>query len=88
MQLFEELGVPLKTTERGRRVFPQATAPPMCWRPCGTMLGCGIVRGSAKKLLLEDGVCKGAVTDRGETLRAETPYCHRRHQLPGHRQRR
>ena len=29
------------------------------------------VRGSAKKLLLEDGVCKGAVTDRGETLRAE-----------------
>ena len=38
MQLFEELGVPLKT-ERGRRVFPKATAPPMCWRPCGTMPG-------------------------------------------------
>ena len=28
------------------------------------------VRGSAKKLVIEDGVCKGAVTDRGETLRA------------------
>ena len=24
-----------------------------------------------KKLVIEDGVCKGAVTDRGETLRAE-----------------
>ena len=29
------------------------------------------MRGSAKKLVIEDGVCKGAVTDRGETLRAE-----------------
>ena len=28
------------------------------------------VRGSAKKLLIEDGICKGAVTDRGQTYRA------------------
>ena len=38
MELFESLGVPLKT-ERGRRVFPRATAPPTCWPPCGTMPG-------------------------------------------------
>ena len=45
----------------------------MCWRHCGTMPGtlnlCG---GSAKKLLIEDGVCKGAVTDRGDIPRDDT----------------
>ena len=34
MELFESLGVPLKT-ERGRRVFPKATGRPTCWPRCG-----------------------------------------------------
>ena len=36
MELFESLGVPLKT-ERGRRVFPGVTAPPTCWPRCAIM---------------------------------------------------
>ena len=42
MELFESLGVPLKT-ERGRRVFPQSLGSgqyvytPMCWPPCAAM---------------------------------------------------
>ena len=71
MQLFEELGVPLKT-ERGRRVFPQSDrAADVLAALRDYARNAEFVRGSAKKLLLEDGVCKGAVTDRGETLRAE-----------------
>ena len=71
MQLFEELGVPLKT-ERGRRVFPQSDrAADVLAALRDYARDAEFVRGSAKKLLLEDGVCKGAVTDRGETLRAE-----------------
>ena len=70
MQLFEELGVPLKT-ERGRRVFPQSDrAADVLAALRDYARNAEFVRGSAKKLLLEDGVCKGAVTDRGETLRA------------------
>ena len=72
MQLFEELGVPLKT-ERGRRVFPQSDrAADVLAALRDYARDAEFVRGSAKKLLLEDGVCKGAVTDRGETLRAES----------------
>ena len=71
MQLFEELGVPLKT-ERGRRVFPQSDrAADVLAALRDYARDAEFVRGSAKKLLLEDGVCRGAVTDRGETLRAE-----------------
>lgn len=70
MELFESLGVPLKT-ERGRRVFPQSDRAAdvlAALRAYGQ--DAEFVRGSAKKLLIEDGVCRGAVTDRGQTLRA------------------
>ena len=71
MELFESLGVPLKT-ERGRRVFPQSDrAADVLAALRDYARDAEFVRGSAKKLLIEDGVCKGAVTDRGETLRAE-----------------
>ena len=70
MELFETLGVPLKT-ERGRRVFPQSDrAADVLAALRDYARDAEFVRGSAKKLLIEDGVCKGAVTDRGETYRA------------------
>ena len=65
MELFETLGVPLKT-ERGRRVFPQSDrAADVLAALRDYARDAQLVRGSAKRLLLEDGVCKGAVTDRG-----------------------
>ena len=69
-ELFETLGVPLKS-ERGRRVFPQSdrAADGLAAR-WDYARDAEFVRGSAKKLVIEDGVCKGAVTDRGETYRA------------------
>jgi len=71
MELFESLGVPLKT-ERGRRVFPRSDrAADVLAALRDYARDAELVRGSAKKLVIEDGVCKGAVTDRGETLRAE-----------------
>ena len=71
MELFETLGVPLKT-ERGRRVFPRSDrAADVLAALRDYARDAEFVRGSAKKLVIEDGVCKGAVTDRGETLRAE-----------------
>lgn len=70
MELFESLGVPLKT-ERGRRVFPQSDrAADVLAALRAYAQDAEFVRGSAKKLLVEDGVCRGAVTDRGQTLRA------------------
>ena len=70
MELFESLGVPLKT-ERGRRVFPQSDrAADVLAALRDYARDAEFVRGSAKKLLIEDGVCKGVVTDRGESLRA------------------
>lgn len=70
MELFESLGVPLKT-ERGRRVFPQSDRAADVLAALRTYAqDAEFVRGSAKKLLIEDGVCRGAVTDRGQTLRA------------------
>ena len=70
MELFESLGVPLKT-ERGRRVFPQSDrAADVLAALRDYARDAEFVRGSAKKLLTEDGACKGAVTDRGETYRA------------------
>ena len=71
MELFESLGVPLKT-ERGRRVFPRSDrAADVLAALRDYARDAEFVRGSAKKLVIEDGACKGAVTDRGETLRAE-----------------
>lgn len=70
MELFKSLGVPLKT-ERGRRVFPQSDRAADVLAALRTYAqDAEFVRGSAKKLLIEDGVCRGAVTDRGQTLRA------------------
>lgn len=70
MELFESLGVPLKT-ERGRRVFPQSDRAADVLAALRTYAqDAEFVRGSANKLLIEDGVCRGAVTDRGQTLRA------------------
>ena len=71
MQLFEQLGVPLKT-ERGRRVFPQSDrAADVLAALRDYARDAEFVRGSAEKLLLENGVCCGAVTDRGQKLRAK-----------------
>ena len=71
MELFEQLGVPLKT-ERGRRVFPQSDrAADVLAALRDYARDAEFVRGSAEKLLLENGVCCGAVTDRGPKLRAK-----------------
>ena len=71
MALFEQLGVPLKT-ERGRRVFPQSDrAADVLAALRDYARDAEFVRGSAEKLLLENGVCCGAVTDCGQKLRAK-----------------
>lgn len=71
MELFEQLGVPLKT-ERGRRVFPQSDrAADVLAALRDYARDAEFVRGSAEKLLLENGACCGAVTDRGQKLRAK-----------------
>lgn len=70
MELFESLGVPLKT-ERGRRVFPQSDrAADVLAALRSYAQDAEFLRGSAVKLILEDGVCRGVATDRGQTLRA------------------
>lgn len=72
MELFEQLGVPLKT-ERGRRVFPQSDrAADVLAALRDYARDAEFVRGSAEKLLIENGVCCGAVTDRGQKLRAKS----------------
>ena len=71
MELFEQLGVPLKT-ERGRRVFPQSDrAADVLAALRDYARDAEFVRGSAEKLLIENGVCCGAATDRGQKLRAK-----------------
>ena len=71
MELFEQLGVPLKT-ERGRRVFPQSDrAADVLAALRDYARDAEFVRGNAEKLLIENGVCCGAVTDRGQKLRAK-----------------
>ena len=58
MELFESLGVPLKT-ERGRRVFPRSDrAADVLAALRDYARDAEFVRGSAKKLVIEDGVCK------------------------------
>ena len=69
MELFETLGVPLKT-ERGRRVFPQSDRAAdvlAALREYAT--DAHFVRADAEKLLLENGACVGVVAD-GKPYRA------------------
>ena len=62
MELFESLGVPLKT-ERGRRVFPRSDrAADVLAALRDYARDAEFVRGSAKKLVIEDGVCKGGIS--------------------------
>lgn len=73
MELFESLGVKLKT-ERGRRVFPQsdramdiADALQLFMKNKNITL----LRGRVKKLMLEDGVLIGVLTEENEFYRAQ-----------------
>ena len=89
MELFESLGVPLKT-ERGRRVFPQSDrAADVLAALRDYARDAEFVRGSAKKLLIEDRGLQGCRHRPGrDACGREHADRHRRHQLPGHRQRR
>ena len=70
MELFESLGVPLKT-ERGRRVFPQSDrAADVLAALRSYAADAKFVHGSAKELLIEDGRCVGVRTADGKTHRA------------------
>ena len=69
MELFETLGVPLKT-ERGRRVFPQSDrAADVLAALRQYAKDAHFVRADAEKLLLENGACVGVVAD-GKPYRA------------------
>ena len=66
MELFESLGVPLKT-ERGRRVFPQSDrAADVLAALRSYAADAKFVHGSAKELLIEDGRCVGVRTADGK----------------------
>lgn len=70
MELFESLGVPLKT-ERGRRVFPQSDrAADILAALRGYAAGARVVRGEAAALCIEGGACTGVKTGAGQTLAA------------------
>lgn len=72
MELFEELGVPLKT-ERGRRVFPQSDrAADVLAALRGYAAGARFVRAGAERLLLSNGACVGAVAGGKEYRAART----------------
>ena len=63
MELFETLGVPLKT-ERGRRVFPQSDrAADVLAALRQYARDAHFVRADVEKLLLENGVCVGVAAD-------------------------
>lgn len=69
MELFESLGVPLKT-ERGRRVFPQSDrAADVLAALRQYAADARFVKADAEDLLLEDGICKGVIAG-GKTYRA------------------
>ena len=73
MELFEDMGVPLKT-ERGGRVFPvsdKAVDIVDALVSFATDDGAQIVKGRAKELITENGTVKGAVTYDGEKIFAE-----------------
>lgn len=70
MELFESLGVPLKT-ERGRRVFPQSDrAADVLAALRSYAADAKFVHGSAKELLIEDGRCVGVRASDGKNHRA------------------
>lgn len=71
MELFEELGVPLKT-ERGRRVFPVSDrAEDIRQALLRYADGAQILYDGAEKLLIEEGRAVGVVTQSGRTLKAD-----------------
>lgn len=71
MELFEELGVPLKT-ERGRRVFPVSDkAEDIRQALLRYADGAQILYDGAEKLLIEEGRAAGVVTKSGCTLTAD-----------------
>lgn len=73
MELFEDMGVPLKT-ERGNRVFPvsdKAVDIVDALTAFATDDGAVIVKGRAVELIIEDGAVKGVVTEDGQVLHAE-----------------
>ena len=71
MELFERLGLPLKT-ERGRRVFPQSDrAADVLAALRRYAADAALVQGAAKRLLIEQGRCVGVATADGRELRAK-----------------
>lgn len=71
MELFEELGVPLKT-ERGRRVFPVSDrAEDIRQALLRYADGAKILHDGAKKLVIEEGRAVGVVTESGRQLTAD-----------------
>ncbi len=73
MELFEDMGVPLKT-ERGNRVFPvsdKAVDIVDALIAFATDDGAEIINARATELIIEDGCVKGVVTEDGERLYAE-----------------
>lgn len=71
MELFESLGVPLKT-ERGRRVFPQSDrAADVLEALRRYAADARLLHGSARRLCIEDGRCTGVETSDGRALYAK-----------------
>ncbi|MBQ8227553.1 MAG: NAD(P)/FAD-dependent oxidoreductase [Clostridia bacterium] len=73
MELFEDMGVPLKT-ERGNRVFPvsdKAVDIVDALTAFATDDGAEIIQARATDLIIEDGCVKGVLTEDGERLFAE-----------------
>lgn len=73
MELFEDMGVPLKT-ERGNRVFPvsdKAVDIVDALTAFATDDGAQIVNARATKLIIEDGCVKGVMTESGEAFYAQ-----------------
>lgn len=74
IEFFTSRGVPLKT-ERGGRVFPQsdkAVDIVDALHRFAVEAGARLVQGRAKHLLLQDGACRGAVTEGGERIEASS----------------
>ena len=74
MELFESLGVPLKT-ERGNRVFPvsdRAEDIVQALQKAVQRAGIPVVHGDAAHLILEQGRCLGVRTADGREFRAGT----------------
>ena len=73
MELFEDMGVPLKT-ERGNRVFPvsdKAVDIVDALTAFATDDGAQIVNVRATELIIEDGCVKGVMTESGEAFYAQ-----------------